>query len=221
EPRRSARRHRPRDHEHGRDHEQRVAEEAVDGEPEHRDDEDERGELEPRLRPRRRGAAIIGVCGVQCSAPGFAVGVNLSSQSCAGRGTPPTRSAGTPLTRASIFFARRSLRRWMDCRVKPGNDNLRLAPSGFAGRYPLASPLSNGRSRHLLPPLIPAKTGIQAIIPNLGPRCGVPATRASRGAPRGDERRVQENPPMPPVLALYEDVLSDGAALALPAAARM
>ena len=26
---------------------------------------------------------------------------------------------------------------------------------------------------------------------------------------------------MPPVLALYEDVLSDGAALALPAAARM
>src|SRR5262249_37244934 len=30
-----------------------------------------------------------------------------------------------------------------------------------------------------------------------------------------------ENSPMPPVLALYEDVLADGAALALPAAARM
>src|SRR5262249_24806419 len=28
------------------------------------------------------------------------------------------------MTRASIFFARRSLRRWMDCRVKPGNDAL-------------------------------------------------------------------------------------------------
>src|SRR5262249_20316454 len=28
------------------------------------------------------------------------------------------------LTRASIFFARKSLRRWMDCRVKPGNDDL-------------------------------------------------------------------------------------------------
>src|SRR5262245_1153821 len=32
----------------------------------------------------------------------------LFGQSCAGRGTPPTRSAGTPLTRASILFARKS-----------------------------------------------------------------------------------------------------------------
>jgi hypothetical protein len=34
----------------------------------------------------------------------------VASPSCAG------------LTRASIFFAKRFLRRWMDCRVKPGND---------------------------------------------------------------------------------------------------
>src|SRR5262249_61464803 len=114
------------------------------------------GELEPRLHARRRGAAIIGMCGVRCSAPSFAIGVKLSSQSCAG------------LTRASIFLARRSLRRWMDCRVKPGNDDLNLAPSGLAGRYPLASPLSN--TRRLAPPLIPAKVGFLATIQNLGPR---------------------------------------------------
>src|SRR5205807_9294573 len=36
----------------------------------------------------------------------------LVSSSCAG------------LTRASIFFARKFLRRSMDCRVKPGNDDL-------------------------------------------------------------------------------------------------
>src|ERR1700730_10193722 len=43
------------------------------------------------------------------------IGANLSclaSSSCAG------------LTRASIFFARKFLRRSMDCRVKPGNDDL-------------------------------------------------------------------------------------------------
>src|SRR5262249_48605673 len=38
-------------------------------------------------------------------------------------------------------------------------------------------------------PLIPAKAGIQGQA--LGPRNGVPATRASRGAPRGVERMVQ------------------------------
>src|SRR5712671_641139 len=32
------------------------------------------------------------------------------------------------MTRASIFFARESLRRLMDCRDKPGNDDLELAP---------------------------------------------------------------------------------------------
>src|SRR5262249_4081617 len=113
EPRRNARRHRSRYNEHGRNDEQRVAEEVVDGQPERRDDEDERGELEPRLRPRRRGAAIIGMCGVQCSAPGFAVGADFACSSCAG------------LTRASIFLAKKSLRRLMDCRVKPGNDDLK------------------------------------------------------------------------------------------------
>jgi hypothetical protein len=35
----------------------------------------------------------------------------VASPSCAG------------LTRASIFFAKRFLPRWMDCRVKPGNDS--------------------------------------------------------------------------------------------------
>src|SRR6202163_909975 len=30
--------------------------------------------------------------------------------------------------RSSIFFARKFLRRSMDCRVKPGNDDLKLAP---------------------------------------------------------------------------------------------
>jgi hypothetical protein len=50
------------------------------------------------------------------------IGANLSclaSSSCAG------------LTRASIFFARKFLRRSMDCRVKPGNDDLKLAPMGL------------------------------------------------------------------------------------------
>src|SRR5262249_62401415 len=37
-------------------------------------------------------------------------------------------------------------------RAMPGNDNLRLAPSGFAGRYPLASPLSNTRANGGPPP---------------------------------------------------------------------
>src|ERR1700738_5166289 len=32
------------------------------------------------------------------------------------------------LPRASIFFARKFLRRSMDCRVKPGNDDLKSAP---------------------------------------------------------------------------------------------
>jgi hypothetical protein len=36
----------------------------------------------------------------------------IASSSCAG------------LTRASIFFTRKFLRRSMDCRVKPGNDDL-------------------------------------------------------------------------------------------------
>src|ERR1700730_17218970 len=38
------------------------------------------------------------------------------------------------LTRASIFFARKFLRRSMDCRVKPGNDDLKLAPMGLDPR---------------------------------------------------------------------------------------
>ena len=46
----------------------------------------------------------------------------LASSPCAG------------LTRASIFFARNFLRRSMDCRVKPGNDDLKLAPMGLVPR---------------------------------------------------------------------------------------
>jgi len=34
----------------------------------------------------------------------------------------------------------------MDCRVKPGNDELNLARPVFVGRYPLASALSNTRA---------------------------------------------------------------------------
>src|ERR1700730_1593585 len=49
----------------------------------------------------------------------------LASSSCAG------------LTRASIFFARKFLRRSMDCRVKPGNDDLKLARMGLDPRIHL------------------------------------------------------------------------------------
>ena len=81
----------PRDDKHGRDHEQRVTEEVVDGQPQRRDHEDERGELEPRLRVRLRGSAISGICGVQCSAPGFAGRYRLASplsNTRANRGPP-------------------------------------------------------------------------------------------------------------------------------------
>src|ERR1700730_17140406 len=50
---------------------------------------------------------------------------------CAGH-APWASFAG--LTRASIFFARKFLRRSMDCRVKPGNDDLNLAPMGTSPR---------------------------------------------------------------------------------------
>src|ERR1700724_4815804 len=56
------------------------------------------------------------------------IGANLSclaSSSCAG------------LTRASILFARKFLRRSMDCRVKPGNDDLKLARMGLDPRIHL------------------------------------------------------------------------------------
>jgi hypothetical protein len=36
------------------------------------------------------------------------------------------------LTRASITFAKKSLRSWMDCRVKPGNDTL-ISAADFVG----------------------------------------------------------------------------------------
>src|SRR5262245_59458871 len=45
----------------------------------------------------------------------------VASPSCAGRSASKTR-VNALMTRASIFFAKRLLRRWMDCRVKPGND---------------------------------------------------------------------------------------------------
>src|SRR5207249_869986 len=43
------------------------------------------------------------------------------------------RSSCAGLTRASIFFARRIVAKRMDCRVKPGNDSLILAPMHFRG----------------------------------------------------------------------------------------
>jgi hypothetical protein len=43
------------------------------------------------------------------------------NSSCAGRSASKTR-VNALMTRASIFFAR-SLTKWMDCRVKPGNDS--------------------------------------------------------------------------------------------------
>jgi hypothetical protein len=41
-------------------------------------------------------------------------------------------------------LCKKVLRRWMDCRVKPGNDEFNQRPD-FAGPYPLASALSNER----------------------------------------------------------------------------
>src|SRR5580693_6234374 len=60
----------------------------------------------------------------------------LASSSCAG------------LTRASIFFARKFLRRSMDCGVKPGNDDLNFKLSAYGDKpahdersYQLSSPV--------------------------------------------------------------------------------
>jgi hypothetical protein len=42
--------------------------------------------------------------------------------SCVGRSALNTR-VNALITRASILFAKTFLQRWMDCRVKPGNDS--------------------------------------------------------------------------------------------------
>src|SRR5262249_21108554 len=52
--------------------------------------------------------------------------------SCAGRSASKTR-VNALMTRASIFCAKSILRRWMDCRVKPGNDDRSLALMRFRG----------------------------------------------------------------------------------------
>jgi hypothetical protein len=52
----------------------------------------------------------------------------VASPSCAGRSASKTR-VNALMTRASIFFAKRILRRWMDCRVKPGNDGEGVVPA--------------------------------------------------------------------------------------------
>ena len=52
----------------------------------------------------------------------------VSSSSCAGRSASKTR-VNALMTRASIFFAKRFLRRSMDCRVKPGNDSGGVVPA--------------------------------------------------------------------------------------------
>jgi hypothetical protein len=49
EPRPGLRCDRARDDEHGRDHQHRIAKEAVDRQPERRDNQDQRGELQPGL----------------------------------------------------------------------------------------------------------------------------------------------------------------------------
>src|SRR5262249_5975323 len=54
--------------------------------------------------------------------------------------------------------------------------------AGITSCFPKATKFS------IKSPLIPAKAGIQD---GLGPRNGVPATRAPRGAPRGDERTLK------------------------------
>ena len=99
--------HRAGGHDHRGDDEQRVAEEIVDGEPERRDHQDERGELEPRraLRWRNLPRSRLG--------PVFCHSENLVISSCAG------------LTRASIP-SQKLFAKMMDCRVKPGNDELNL-----------------------------------------------------------------------------------------------
>ena len=52
----------------------------------------------------------------------------VASPSCAGRSASETR-VNALITRASIFFAKRFLRRSMDCRVKPGNDSEGVVPA--------------------------------------------------------------------------------------------
>jgi hypothetical protein len=64
-PRPGLRCDRARDDEHGRDHQHRIAKEAVDRQPERRDNQDQRGELQP-------GLVLRGVGWIQCSAPDFA-----------------------------------------------------------------------------------------------------------------------------------------------------
>jgi len=77
------------------------------------------------LRPSAKRADVLlqyNIAGrpwQHCGEGAGGIGANLSclaNSSCAG------------LTRASIFFARKFLRRSMDCRVKPGNDDLNVAP---------------------------------------------------------------------------------------------
>ena len=53
---------------------------------------------------------------------------SFPKSSCAGRSASKTR-VNALMTRASIFFAKRFLRRWMDCRVKPGNDARGVVPA--------------------------------------------------------------------------------------------
>jgi hypothetical protein len=74
EPRRQPCRHRSRHDGNRRNDEQRVAKEIVDGQPERRDHQHQRGELEPRLR----GSAII--CLGQCGAPVFSEALGLPTR---------------------------------------------------------------------------------------------------------------------------------------------
>ena len=80
EPRRNAHGDGARDDNDRRDDEQRVAKEIVDRQPERRNHQHQRGELEPRLvRSLLRDLAIGGICVGQCAAPGFAGPYPLAS----------------------------------------------------------------------------------------------------------------------------------------------
>ena len=68
--------------------------------------------------PRRKRKAIVQDGVILNGAMSTEV---VTSSSCAGRSASKTR-VNALMTRASIFFARKFLRRRMDCRVKPGND---------------------------------------------------------------------------------------------------
>src|SRR5580704_2635595 len=72
---------------------------------------------------------------------------SFPKSSCAGRSASKTR-VNALMTRASIFFAKRFLRRWMDCRVKPGNDARGVVPARGTPRRSRRGDLVAGTHGH-------------------------------------------------------------------------